>query len=791
MNRKIILKILSIVTIIGILFTLYLTNENVILSAIRTLTNKPHEVAITNVTPNSVTISWFTKFKDKGYVYYKEKGSQDSETIVSDDRLTTVEVFGNDISGKFYTHHVTISGLTPNTQYDFSLSNGFRNWNYNEVVSVSDVTKKYVADNNSKDFIFVTSQTTNTLVNPAPLMGLNIIEDGSGEFYKYATDSIVYIQDKNGNVLSAPADSLGYWIVDVSPIIPPEGKTASSREIEDSPSLTNLTVKFQNENLAKPKITELTYGDYSDKRLDLKIQIAGIGENNSRKVDFVSDAEATEINCNQDRPDKSVSGVVSKSEFKTLANNWVSGRGKNYVDECYNDVVCTSMENGINVGFALWVWLHESAGSNYTAFNQEIEDFGIHSGGIPGNNFKKQIDYFVSLSHGNPCPDLDYWTGWATNYLNGSCDITEKNFLTGQTGPEYLDELKNTYSWVSSNGLPSKIKGSPNKSACSGGGGGSCQESCNRDDGLLISCTPPDANGDENISSCNTAGRVEGCGGIDYCCPEAGGQWTKDMTACPDSGGSDPDVEVFSVKFTPTVSLISFPMDPVNKDGKDLTVSEFMELYSSGDDDKIDYIARYVNGKWQVYKYDDVAKVGVGNDFSFDINEGYFVKLEDDVKDPFTLDMEGLVGDVKYNFVEGWNLIGMGYGVDQKVKDFIGDNSGLSAVSYWNSEYGLYTGVVLANDEIYGQEFNVRSGKGYFARLSASDGGGDGDGDSGSPYEVKGRCCRLKISNGKDKLDWEDEIPPCEVAWELGRNIYGGTLESVTEVEGKTKTSCE
>ena len=31
---------------------------------------------------------------------------------------------------------------------------------------------------------------------------------------------------------------------------------------------------------------------------------------------------------------------------------------------------------------------------------------------------------------------------------------------------------------------------------------------------------------------CNAAGRVESCGGSEYCCPEAGGAWTTDMTAC-------------------------------------------------------------------------------------------------------------------------------------------------------------------------------------------------------------------------------------------------------------------
>ncbi|MEK7471007.1 MAG: hypothetical protein AAB622_03360, partial [Patescibacteria group bacterium] len=55
---------------------------------------------------------------------------------------------------------------------------------------------------------------------------------------------------------------------------------------------------------------------------------------------------------------------------------------------------------------------------------------------------------------------------------------------------------------------------------------------CPRSDGNLVSCTPPDANNNAQISICNSAGRVEACGDSDYCCPSAGGAWTTNMTAC-------------------------------------------------------------------------------------------------------------------------------------------------------------------------------------------------------------------------------------------------------------------
>jgi len=59
-----------------------------------------------------------------------------------------------------------------------------------------------------------------------------------------------------------------------------------------------------------------------------------------------------------------------------------------------------------------------------------------------------------------------------------------------------------------------------------------CNEQCPGPDGILYNCTPPEADGTSEDSICNAAGRVESCGGSEYCCPEAGGAWTTDMTAC-------------------------------------------------------------------------------------------------------------------------------------------------------------------------------------------------------------------------------------------------------------------
>ena len=49
---------------------------------------------------------------------------------------------------------------------------------------------------------------------------------------------------------------------------------------------------------------------------------------------------------------------------------------------------------------------------------------------------------------------------------------------------------------------------------------------------LLRNCTPPEVDNSPAESLCNTVGRIESCGGTQYCCPTVGGSWTTNMVAC-------------------------------------------------------------------------------------------------------------------------------------------------------------------------------------------------------------------------------------------------------------------
>lgn len=165
------------------------------------------------------------------------------------------------------------------------------------------------------------------------------------------------------------------------------------------------------------------------------------------------------INCDQTAPENTVAGI-SMASFVSLANRWRTG--KNYSEECYNDTVNRAVCAGINPAYTLWAWVHESGASNYSIAN--VEDFGIHGqAAVPPKDFNAQINYFLKLDPGAKClsdPRIggNYWLGFATNYLNGSCDPDEKNVTNGMTGREYLAEMQASWGWVSSLPMPANIQ---------------------------------------------------------------------------------------------------------------------------------------------------------------------------------------------------------------------------------------------------------------------------------------------------------------------------------------------
>jgi len=203
------------------------------------------------------------------------------------------------------------------------------------------------------------------------------------------------------------------------------------------------------------------------------------------------------INCNQDAPENNTG--IDKANFVLKANQWHPA-GKNYSEECFNDVVNRALCAGVNPQYALWAWLHESAASNYSIPN--VEDFGIHNQSAATKDFNEQINAFLKLDPGTACSNLPYWLSFATNYLTGECDPKKEIPQadgTMMTGEKYLEGMKSQWSWIKPGDLNSVSNIHVDK------GGSQCNGSDKKDlpyneyvrsDGTLMLCDGPvDENG--------------------------------------------------------------------------------------------------------------------------------------------------------------------------------------------------------------------------------------------------------------------------------------------------------
>lgn len=210
---------------------------------------KPNNVQFTNITSNSVTVSWDTKTKTSATAIYKEGDSKFPFSILSfkkqeffDTRDITkaelenaeksfqqqegLEITMNDIvtevkvdkRGKYYTHHIEITGLAPKTEYSFMVGDSilFR--------KVEDINNNTVAK---------TYAVPETILTPNPAYGTVLNANNkevSVDKLQKVNDAIVYFNyyDKSSgaksNVFSAPLNKSGNWYIDVSNAIDEFGK---------------------------------------------------------------------------------------------------------------------------------------------------------------------------------------------------------------------------------------------------------------------------------------------------------------------------------------------------------------------------------------------------------------------------------------------------------------------------------------------------------------------------------------------------------------------------------------
>ncbi|MDY0097307.1 MAG: hypothetical protein RBS01_03095 [Candidatus Dojkabacteria bacterium] len=307
-------------------------------------------------------------------------------------------------------HRVEISDLEKTKAYSFTISDGTREWN-ETLREGTDILTKYVVD----EFKFKTVGEVDNIILPKESY-LTVLPNELVYVVLYDTKEGTY-----SDIRSGYANRYGGVVFD---------KGDFNVENADDYSLKNINYFSSNKAVTK---------------------------------NLISKVFSSEINCNQSIPNMT-SNAISRDSYTDLATRWVSGRGKNYAYECYNDTIYRAKVAGVDPAFALTIWLNESGASNYT-FNPDIagliEDFGIHGlSTVPMQDYNAQINHFLTLTHKVTCEGLTAWEAWGNIYKWGSCN--EDDPIKREDGIAYYKQIEMVYGWVT-NGLklPSVVTGLP------------------------------------------------------------------------------------------------------------------------------------------------------------------------------------------------------------------------------------------------------------------------------------------------------------------------------------------
>lgn len=171
-----------IALVLGIPLTIFAVYQGVQYLSRASTEAIPKDVVVTNLTTNSLTVTWFTEVAADGYVVPVLNGVEQSP--VRDRRG----------SGKRTSHYVELKSLEPNTKYSFVIVSG---------------SNKYSNDN-GQDYEFTTAPVGVDTPIPNPVHGS--VQGISGD------DVVIYVSLKNKSAypVSTTIPSGGNWIVDLS-----------------------------------------------------------------------------------------------------------------------------------------------------------------------------------------------------------------------------------------------------------------------------------------------------------------------------------------------------------------------------------------------------------------------------------------------------------------------------------------------------------------------------------------------------------------------------------------------
>lgn len=173
----------------------------------------PQKVRVTNVADNKFSVSWTTQNNTQGAIEYGIVGDKIT-TKVMDDR-------DDSVGGSYQTHHVTVEGLQPSTQYAFRIVSG---------------EKPIRFDNNGSPY----TATTGPVIGATPA-SVNFYGNVQLPSKQMAGGSIVYLTLPGSATASTLVNESGNYAITLSTIR--ESSLRTYTTYDPSASVASVTVE--------------------------------------------------------------------------------------------------------------------------------------------------------------------------------------------------------------------------------------------------------------------------------------------------------------------------------------------------------------------------------------------------------------------------------------------------------------------------------------------------------------------------------------------------------------------
>lgn len=255
----------------------------------------PRLVRITNVTDSSFTISFLTQDSTPGFVRYGTEANRlNSQSSDDRDQLTGT-------IGQYQTHHITVRGLNPNTEYFYELGTG------------SGAT----FNNDGSPFTIRTTQRSGAPAAAKTAYGSVNLPSGNP-----ADGAIVYISIPGVGEMSSLVKATGSWAIPLSNARLADGSGFATISDEDTMSILiqgnqeSLQSQFAIQVAQTQPVAEITLGQNPETMIAMDTMNEEMNGMN----------EIDEMDMNDDmNPDYMEEDMYNEADFNESENNGMGG----------------------------------------------------------------------------------------------------------------------------------------------------------------------------------------------------------------------------------------------------------------------------------------------------------------------------------------------------------------------------------------------------------------------------------------------------------------------------------